>query len=136
MTVLMLVGCALVTVAAWMVLDVLAEPASLGKQMLPILPPLITALGCWVFRHRPPTPVGPQQAQHVRAALMVRSMTPGALIELSSLIAFLVGYILEIQSMPVIIAAVLAGVLVVAVAWPRMSRLEEWEREMRRQVRR
>ncbi|OYN94044.1 hypothetical protein [Enemella evansiae] len=130
-------GCVIIGVVASMVMPAPEEPASLGQQVLPILLPLITAAVGWAFLRRPPAPTGDQDTgPQAMAALRSRTTLAAAVTEAGGFLAFAFGYVFEFPPLAVTIALVLAGVLVLAVAWPRMSRLEEWEREMRRQVRR
>ncbi|OYO09328.1 hypothetical protein [Enemella evansiae] len=131
-------GCVIIgVVVAGMIMTPPEEPASLGQQVVPILLPLITAAVGWTLLRRPPAPTGDQAAgPQAMAALRSRTMLAAAITEAGGFLAFAFGFVFEFPPLAVTIALVLAGVLVLAVAWPRMSRLEEWEREMRRQVRR
>lgn len=128
----MAVGCVLIGVIASVIMAP-PDESSLARQVLPVLLPLITAAAGWAFLRRPVTAVGTRTpAEQALETMRQRTIVAAGITEAGGLLAFAFGFVFELTPLVVTIAMVLAGILVLAVAWPRESRLQEWERELQR----
>lgn len=133
----MAAGCAIIGVTASMIMPPPEDPPTLMQQLLPVLIPLVTAAVAWAYLSRPPKATGELAPDgQAMGLLRTRTMMAAAITEAGGLLAFGFGFAFDFVPLAVTIAMILAAVLVLAVAWPRASRLAEWERELRRTSRR